>query len=51
VYLDVGVIHGVRNLVVYGNVGHSLYADDGVGHAYAGFGVKMMIDPAKKKPR
>jgi hypothetical protein len=47
-YFDVGVIHGVRNLVVYGNVGHSLFADDGVAHTYAGFGVKMMIDPARK---
>ena len=50
VYIDVGLIHGVRNIVVYGNVGHSLFADDGVSHTYAGFGMKLMIDPAKKTP-
>jgi hypothetical protein len=50
VYLDAGLIHGVRNVVVYGNIGHSLFADDGVSHTYAGFGMKLMIDPEKKAP-
>ena len=49
VALNGGVIHGVRNMVVYGNVGHSLFSDDGVGHIYAGVGMKLLIDPPKKK--
>lgn len=43
-YINGGVIHGVRNLVVYGNVGRSLFAEDGMSHFYAGVGVKLLID-------
>jgi hypothetical protein len=48
IFVNVGVIHGVRNIIVYANVGHSLFADDSVGHTYAGAGMKLLIDSKKK---
>jgi hypothetical protein len=48
VYVNAGVLHGVRGIVVYANVGHSLLADDGMAHAYAGFGMKVLLDTKKK---
>jgi hypothetical protein len=38
---DAGIIHGVRNVLVYANIGHSVFSDDG-GHFYAG-GFKVLI--------
>lgn len=38
-----GVIHGVRNVIMYANLGHSLLSDDGPGHTYAGIGIKVLI--------
>jgi len=35
-------IDGVRNVVVYANIGHSVFSDDG-GHFYAGGGFKVVI--------
>ena len=32
---------GVRNVVVYANIGHSVFSDDG-GHFYAGGGFKVV---------
>jgi len=43
VVLNAGFIHGVRNVIVYANLGHSLFSDDGHGHTYAGFGIKKTI--------
>jgi hypothetical protein len=37
-----GIIDGVRNVVVYANIGHSVFSDDG-GHFYAGGGFKVVI--------
>lgn len=37
-----GIIDGVRNVVVYANIGHSVFSDDG-GHFYAGGGLKVVI--------
>jgi hypothetical protein len=42
VVVNGGFIHGVRKFIVYGNLGRSLFSDDG-GHTYAGFGIKLMI--------
>jgi hypothetical protein len=42
-FLNGGLIHGVRRVIVYTVVGHSLFSDDGVGHTYLGIGVKVMI--------
>jgi hypothetical protein len=47
VFLNVGYIHGVRRIIVYGNIGHSLFSDDGPGHTYVGVGMKLLIDPKK----
>ena len=37
-----GVIHSMRNVVVYANIGHLVFSDDG-GHFYAGGGFKVLI--------
>jgi hypothetical protein len=31
------IMYGVRNVVVYANIGHAVFSDDG-GHFYAGGG-------------
>lgn len=50
VYVNAGLLHGVRNIILYANLGRSLMADDSMGpHTYAGFGIKTLID-TKKKP-
>jgi hypothetical protein len=49
VFLNAGFIHGVRNIIVYANLGHSVFSDDGVGHTYAGVGMKLLIDPGKER--
>jgi len=36
------ILDGVRNVVVYANIGHSVFSDDG-GHFYAGGGFKVVI--------
>ena len=43
VVVNAGFIHGVRNVIVYANLGHSVFSDDG-GHTYAGIGIKVTID-------
>jgi len=48
--VNAGVMHGVRNIVVYFNLGHSLFSDDGLSHQYAGVGLKLLID-AKQNGR
>jgi hypothetical protein len=42
VLVNAGIIDGVRNVVVYANIGHSVFSDDG-GHFYAGGGFKAVI--------
>jgi hypothetical protein len=42
VAVNAGIIDGVRNVVVYANIGHSVFSDDG-GHFYAGGGFKVVI--------
>jgi hypothetical protein len=49
VFVNAGLIHGVRNVIVYANLGHSIYSDDGQGHTYAGVGMKVLLDPGKKR--
>jgi hypothetical protein len=39
----------VRNIVVYLNLGRSVFSDDGFSHTYAGAGIKVMIDTKKKQ--
>jgi hypothetical protein len=45
VLLNVGVIHGVRNVIVYAHLGRSLFSDDGFVHTYIGIGIKVLIKP------
>ena len=43
-----GVMRGLKqNVILYGNVGHSLLSDDGSGHMYFGIGVKFLFTPKK----
>ena len=50
VYVNAGVLHGVRGAILYANLGRSLLADDPhSAHTYAGFGIKALIDTKKKK--
>jgi hypothetical protein len=42
VQVNAGIIDGVRNVVVYANIGHSVFSDDG-GHFYAGGSFKIVI--------
>ena len=49
---NVGLMRAVGHAVVlYANVGRSLFSDDGLAHTYAGAGVKMLITPGVKTPR
>jgi len=43
-FLNVGFMHGVRNVIVYTKLGHSLFSDDGFGHAYIGVGMKLLVN-------
>jgi hypothetical protein len=43
---NVGLMRALGHAVVlYANVGHSVFSDDGLGHTYAGAGVKVLIKP------
>jgi hypothetical protein len=48
-FLNVGLIRGLRNVVVYAKVGHSLASSDDVSHTYVGVGMKLLIQAQKKK--
>jgi hypothetical protein len=43
-FLNVGLMHGVNNVVVYAKVGHSLFSDDGFAHTYIAGGLKLLIN-------
>jgi hypothetical protein len=47
VVLNGGVIRGVRNVVVYAQLGRTLFSDDGFAHTYLGVGVKVLIHDKK----
>ena len=49
VFVNGGLIHGVRNIVVYVNGGHSVFSDDGRGHTYAGIGIKLLVGTRDKQ--
>jgi hypothetical protein len=43
---NVGVMRSLgHTMVLYTNGGHSLFSDDGSGHAYVGLGLKVLISP------
>jgi hypothetical protein len=44
VVLNLGLMRRIRdNVVLYANVGHTIFSDDGFGHTYVGIGVKFII--------
>lgn len=47
-FVNAGVMYGVGSTVIYANLGRSLFADDGLGHTYAGVGLKVLIAPKRK---
>jgi hypothetical protein len=47
-FVNAGLVHGVGNVILYANLGHSLLADDGMSHTYAGFGMKALLDTKKR---
>lgn len=49
VFVNAGVVHGLQGIIVYANIGHSLFSDDEVGHTYAGVGLKVLPGPKKKR--
>jgi hypothetical protein len=49
VLVNVGVIHGVRNVVVYAHLGRSLFSDEGFVHTYIGIGMKVLIKPPTRR--
>jgi hypothetical protein len=51
VFLNIGLIHGVRNVPVYISLGHSLFSDDGMTHSYIVVGIKAAIQPGKTHVR
>src|SRR5258706_8502382 len=45
VFVNVGVIHRVRNMPAYVRIGRSLFSDDGFAHSYIAIGIKAVIQP------
>jgi hypothetical protein len=57
VILNGGLMHRMRNVIVYAQLGRSLIADDGFAHTYVGVGMKVLIkvsppriDPENRAP-
>jgi hypothetical protein len=49
VFLNLGLVRGIRNVVVYGHVGRSVFSDDGNTHVFVGTGIKLLIQPRDKR--
>ena len=47
-FLNVGVMHGLTSVLVFTQMGHSLYSDDGFGHAYIAVGMKLMLNQRRQ---
>jgi hypothetical protein len=47
-FLNVGAMRGIRNVVVYAKIGHSLASTDDVSHTYLGVGMKLLIPKRDK---
>jgi len=43
--INFGFIRGVRNIILYGNAGRSVFTGGGPAHAYLGFGIKLLVEP------
>jgi hypothetical protein len=49
VFVNLGLVRGIRNIVVYAHVGRSVFSDDGFGHLFVGAGLKLLIQPKDKR--
>jgi hypothetical protein len=49
VILNGGLIHGVRNVILYARLGRSLFSDDGFAHSYVSVGMKLLIAPSPNR--
>jgi hypothetical protein len=49
VFLNVGLVRGIRNIVVYAHLGRSVFSDDGFSHVFVGTGMKLLIQPRDKR--
>ena len=47
-FLNVGVMRGIHNVVLYAKLGHTLASSDDVSHTYVGAGMKLLIQPPQK---
>jgi hypothetical protein len=47
-FLNVGFVRGVHNIILYANYGHSILTADGISHSYIGGGLKLLIQPRNK---
>ncbi len=47
-FVNVGVLRGVHNIILYLNAGHSVYSSDGIAHSYIGGGLKLLISREKQ---
>ena len=46
VVVNFGAMRRIRNnVILYGNVGRSIFSDEGFAHTYAGVGVKFLLAP------
>jgi len=49
VFVNAGLIHGVRHIVTYASIGRSVVSSDGTVHLYGGVGIKVQIDTKKRE--
>jgi hypothetical protein len=47
-FLNVGVMRGIHNVVLHAKLGHTLASSDDVSHTYVGAGMKLLIQPPQK---
>jgi len=51
VVVNFGLMRRLRdNVILYANVGRSIFSDEGSEHTYVGVGVKFLLMPKEKKP-
>jgi hypothetical protein len=50
VILNGGLIHGVRNVILYARLGRSLFSDDRFAHSYVSVGMKLLIASPENRP-
>ena len=46
--LNIGIMRGIHNVILYGKLGHTLASSDGESHTYLGAGMKLLIQSTQK---